>query len=112
MGQNESIAWLILLLPLAAVVFNLINIAWFGGKNERVAAQVSIGAAIGAFAVSVVLFLLLRSSGAASISGVTYDWLSIHSGSSLATELAVSIGLRLDYLSLLMAMVVTGVGSL
>ena len=112
MEQNESIAWLILLLPLAAVVFNLINIAWFGGKNERVASQISIGAALGAFAVSLVLYIFLRQSSAASISGVTFDWLSIHSGKSLATELAVSIGLRLDYLSLLMALVVTGVGSL
>ena len=29
MEQNETLAWLILLLPLAAVVANLINIAWF-----------------------------------------------------------------------------------
>jgi NADH-quinone oxidoreductase subunit L len=112
MGQNESIAWLILLLPLAAVVINLINIAWFDGGSQRVAAQVSIGAALGAFAVSLVLYMFLRQSGAASIAGVTYDWLSIRSESSLAKEFVVSIGLRLDYLSLLMALVVTGVGSL
>ncbi len=112
MGQSESIAWLILLLPLAAVVINLINIAWFGGRNQRVASQISIGAALGAFVVSLVLYMFLRSSGAPSIAGVTYDWLAIHSANPKAAELTVTIGLKLDYLSLLMALVVTGVGSM
>src|SRR5579863_7315417 len=112
MEQNEGLAWLLLLLPLAAVAANLINIAWFNGGHQRVAAQISVGASLAAFAVSVVLYLFLHSSSATMLSGVTFPWLSISSERSVETKFVVDLGLRLDYLSLLMALVVTGVGSL
>jgi NADH-quinone oxidoreductase subunit L len=104
MEQNESLAWLILLLPLAAVAANLINIAWFQGGNTRVAAQISVGASLAAFLVAAVMYLFLHSTAALALPQVRVTWLKIG-------DFSVDIGLRLDYLSLLMALVVTGVGS-
>jgi len=104
MEQNESIAWLLLILPLAAVAANLVNLSWFGGRHTRLAAQISVGASLASFAVAVVLYLFLRLSSAAYFPQVRVVWLAVG-------DFTADIGLRLDYLSLLMALVVTGVGS-
>src|SRR5258708_24241758 len=98
-----------MLLAMAGAVANLINIAWFSGGNARVGAQISIIASLGAFATTVVMFFFLRSSEAATLPQVSFEWLNI---GNQTPKLSVNIGLRLDYLSLIMALVVTGVGSM
>jgi NADH-quinone oxidoreductase subunit L len=72
-----------------------------------VASQISIAASLGAFVVSLILYIVLRHS-TEPLKTVAVNWLSIGGDNGLS----VDIGLHLDYLSLLMALVVTGVGSL
>ncbi|MDB6064267.1 MAG: dehydrogenase subunit [Pedosphaera sp.] len=99
----ENFAWLILFLPLAAVAAIVASTA-VKGDNPRLSAQISCVAALAAFGTSVVLYYFLVASGSNSLPQVSRSWLSIR-------ELSVDIGLRLDRLSLMMAMIVTGVGS-
>jgi NADH-quinone oxidoreductase subunit L len=90
--------WLILFLPLLAAA----GITLFALDNRAVSARLSIGAVVVSFALSVALFV----HGAR---GEThFNWISLSDG---ATSWIVDIGLRLDPLSLLMLLVVTGVGS-
>src|ERR1700749_395077 len=100
--NTENLAWLILFLPLIAA--GIITI--FPAENARASVQVSIGAVITSFVMTVVLYFLLRSAGESHLSQMRIPWLYI--GDSLRMD----IGLKLDYLSLTMALIVTGVGGL
>ncbi|MEY2409541.1 MAG: NADH-quinone oxidoreductase subunit [Verrucomicrobiota bacterium] len=101
--QITDLAWVILLLPLlSAVVITL-----FTRRDGRQSATISITAVVLSFVLSLGLFLLLQESlrltnhaDAASI-----PWLHIG-------EFQVDLGLRLDPLSLIMLLIVTGVGGL
>jgi NADH-quinone oxidoreductase subunit L len=95
----QDFAWLILLLPLAAA--GIITVCTL--SRPRVSAQISISAALLAFVTTLILFLFMRHSGATSLPRVSTTWLDVG-------ELRADIGLRLDYLSLAMALIVTGVG--
>ena len=97
----EKLAWLVLLLPLAVLAI----ITAFTRPNPRVSAQLSISAIIGSFIAATILFCRLSASGADSLPPVRFLWLWVG-------DFAVDIGLRLDRLSLGMALVVTGVGGL
>jgi NADH-quinone oxidoreductase subunit L len=93
-----NLAWLVLFLPLlAAVVITL-----FTQPRPQVSAGLSIGAIVLAFVASLVLFGVLPHEKNATELKVL--WLSVGT-------LNVELGLRLDALSLLMLLVVTGVGS-
>ncbi|MHB1307277.1 MAG: NADH-quinone oxidoreductase subunit L [Limisphaerales bacterium] len=94
--------WLILLLPLASAVV----IALFTLRSPVASARLSIGAAMLTFGLSFGLFLDDASGTAPTVSAV--NWLNLSDGE---TTLAVDLGLRLDALSRLMLLVVTGVGS-
>jgi NADH-quinone oxidoreductase subunit L len=96
----ENFAWLILLVPLIAA--GIITV--FTRNHDRLSAQISIGAAVLAFLASLGLFGFLQSSSATNLQQVKVTWLRVE-------EFNVEIGLRLDYLSLMMAVIVTGVGS-
>jgi len=100
--NTENLAWLILFLPLIAA--GIITI--FTRDNARASVQISIGAVVTSFVMTVVLYFLLRSSGETHLSQMRIPWLYI--GDSLRMD----IGLKLDYLSLTMALIVTGVGGL
>ena len=91
----QVLPWLILLLPLAAA--GLITL--FTLRNPKLSAGLSIGAVVAGFVLSV-LFLAVNPLSPAHEVGL--NWLSIG-------ELEVEFGLRLDPLSLLMMLVVTGV---
>ncbi len=92
------LGWGVLFLPLAAAVV----ITLFTQRRPEVSAGVSIGAVVLAFVFSVILFAALPG-GAASLE-LKVLWLAVGA-------LQVDLGLRLDGLSLLMWLVVTGVGS-
>ncbi|HXJ56139.1 MAG TPA: NADH-quinone oxidoreductase subunit L [Verrucomicrobiae bacterium] len=98
----EHLAWPILFLPLlAAFVIGL------GTRRDgRLSARLSITAVVVSFVLSVGLFLLLGNTleHNASVSTVAGDWLAIG-------DFKVELGLILDRLSLLMLLIVTGVGS-
>ena len=100
MDQNMTgaffLAWIVLLLPLVSAAL----IACFTLKNDRLSAKISIGAVLGGFVLSLLIFLI---SGEAGESNIT--WISI--GNFQAT-----LGVKIDSLSALMLLVVTGVGSL
>ncbi len=95
----EQFPWLILFLPLlAAVVITL-----FTQRDGRFSAQLSIAAVALSFAISLLTFFLFRETTKAAETSV--EWLSVGS-------LKIELGLRLDPLSLLMLLIVTGVGGL
>src|SRR5579859_3896818 len=102
----EGFGWMILFLPLlAAAVITL-----FTRRNPELSSYISVGAAVVAFFITAILFVILRNAGADTLPRVYLTWLKIEdSKNSLAFDAV--IGLRLDLLSLTMAMVVTGVGS-
>ncbi len=98
--------WIALFLPLGAAV----AIALFARANRAASAGLSIGAIVGAFILTAFYSVLkgLNKDGAVE-SGI--DWLSIN-GSAPGDALNVGFGVLLDPLSLMMLLVVTGVGML
>jgi NADH-quinone oxidoreductase subunit L len=91
----EALTWLILFLPLLAAG----SITLFTLHNRRLSATLSIGA----IAIGFVLTLALIRFGGWEARGVSVNWLSIG-------NLNVDFGLKLDALSLMMLLIVTGVG--
>jgi len=89
--------WLILFLPLAAAV----GITLFALRSPARSAQLSIGAIGAAFGLSLALFWHFSSHPEPLELAV--PWLSV-------ADLKVDMGVRLDPLSLLMLLIVTGVG--
>ncbi len=109
--MNEYLPWVILLLPLLASVL----IVLFGQKEPRASAAVSVAAIVAAFFCSVILWTgilpdmmadnpdLARRHFVSFASAFT--WLQV---GALHVDFAVSV----DPMSMLMLLVVTGVGSL
>ena len=94
-----NLAWVVLLLPLfAAAVITL-----FTMRNPRLSAQLSITAVVLSFVASLILFGIYRTS--TPVLSAALPWL--HVG-----DLNVDIALRVDALSLIMLLIVTGVGGL
>ncbi len=93
----EVLPWLILFLPLLAAA----GITLFTHKNRELSAKLSIGAIVAGFVLSV---LFIAANGWKPLKRETLvTWLEVG-------DLQVDFGLRLDPLSLLMLLVVTGVG--
>src|ERR1041384_4560455 len=92
----EALPWLILFLPLLATGI----ITLFTLRNRAVSATLSIGAICTGF----VLTLAVIKFGGWEARELSVNWLSIGS-------LNVDFGFKLDALSLMMLLVVTGVGS-
>ncbi len=92
----EALPWLILFLPL--LVAGIITL--FTLRNKAVSATLSIGA----IATGFVLTLALIKFGGWEARELSINWLSIG-------NLNVDFGLKLDALSLMMLLIVTGVGS-
>ena len=92
----EALPWLILFLPLLAAGI----ITLFMLRNKAVSATLSIGA----IATGFVLTLAVIKFGGWETRELSVNWLSIGS-------LNVDFGLELDALSLMMLLIVTGVGS-
>jgi len=94
-------AWIVLFLPLlAAVVITL-----FTQRDAKFSAQLSIGAIALSFGFSLALFISLggSTSSPGPVESTPFTWLSVE-------NFVVEFGLRLDPLSLLMMLIVTGVG--
>ena len=94
--MNQFAPWLILFLPLLSAIC----ITLFTKRNHCLSAGVSIGAIVVSFVLSLVLFV----SFSAPIE-LRMDWLTVG-------DFHADFGLRFDRLSLVMLLVVTGVGSL
>src|SRR2546427_2171237 len=93
----SALPWIILFLPaLAAALITL-----FTQHDRRLSAGLSIGAVVAGFILSIIL---ITSSGWGPMPGSVANWLTVG-------DLHVDFGLRLDPLSLLMMLLVTGVAS-
>jgi NADH-quinone oxidoreductase subunit L len=92
----EALTWLVLFLPLLAAGI----ITLFTLRNRAVSATLSIGAIVTGF----VLTLAVIKLGGWEARELSVNWLSIGS-------MNVDFGLKLDALSLMMLLIVTGVGS-
>ena len=91
----NSLPWIILFLPLAAAAL----ITLFTRRNPSLSAGVSLAAVIGGFVLSLIF---IGSTGWGARPDAWFSWLSVDT-------LQVDFGLRLDPLSLLMMLMVTGV---
>ena len=91
----DALPWLILFLPLLAAGI----ITLFTLRNREVSARLSVGAVVIAFALSILFIAVNGWTGRET--GI--PWLSIG-------NLQVDFGLKLDPLSLMMLLIVTGVG--
>ena len=87
--------WIILFLPLAAAA----GITFFTRQNRAVSAGLSIAAVVAGFGLSLIF---IGATGWAARPDLACNWLSVG-------PLQVDLGLRLDPLSLLMMLMVTGV---
>ena len=97
----ETLPWLILFLPLlSAAVITL-----FTQKHRGLSAGLSIGAVVISFALSV-LFVAANGWEPANAESISRNWLSI------GDALHIDFGFKLDTLSLVMIVMVTGVASL
>src|SRR5436853_7283033 len=93
----EPLPWLILFLPLLSAA----TITLFTQKNRELSARLSIGAIVSGFVLSVIF--IAANSWEPLQKETLVTWLEVG-------DLQVDFGLRLDPLSLLMLLVVTGVG--
>src|SRR6516162_6640565 len=94
--KYEIFPWLILFLPLiSAAVITLFTL-----RSKTVSALISIGAVSVAFVLSV---LFIQANGIQAHGELPCNWLTIG-------NLSVDFGLKLDALSMMMLLVVTGVG--
>jgi NADH-quinone oxidoreductase subunit L len=97
-------AWICLLLPLASAL----AITLAGTRiSRRVAAYVSTLTTMGAFAAAVVAFVEMWGRSAGSRGGVTTSWTWLAAGPS-----HFGLSLLVDQLSIVMMLIVAGVGSL
>lgn len=97
--NTEDLAWIILLLPLASAVI----ITLFTQRDGKFSGKLSIGAVILSFLFTVGLLFALSESRV--VDARSMEWLSIG-------DFKIELGLRLDPLSWLMLLIVTGVGGL
>src|SRR5690349_656109 len=93
----EALPWIILFLPLAAAA----AIALATRRDRQLSAGLSIGAVVAGFILSVLFVTVHHWEPAGE---TTKSWLVIG-------DFQVDFGLRLDFLSMLMMLVVTGVAS-
>jgi len=96
--MNAPLLWLILFLPLFSAVF----ITLFTLKSPRVSATISVGAIVVSFLLNINLFV--SSAATAPPADVSLSWLKVG-------DLSIHFGMHFDPMSLLMLLIVTGVGS-
>jgi len=100
------LAGLVLLFPLAGSALCGLLGPVLGRRFVNLAGTLSIGAA---FAVTLVIFVLVlgAASGHQSVTATLWNWLNLGGG-----NLNVSVDVTIDQLSVLMLLVITGVGLL
>src|ERR1039458_10598273 len=98
--KYENLPWLILFLPLLSVVV----ITLFTLQSKTVSSLISIGAGVAGF---VITLLFINANGFQFSGELPCNWLSIGQAPG---GLQIDFGLKLDALSMMMLLVVTGVG--
>ena len=100
--KYENLPWLILFLPLlSAAVITLFTL-----RSKTVSSLISIGAIVAGF---VLTLLFINANGFhPAVTEISQSWLLIDGGAGF--KLDIDFGLKLDALSLMMLLIVTGVG--
>lgn len=98
----SELIWLVIALPLAGVLFNGILGRRLGYKVVRLTGPAFVGLA---FAVGVAIFYELHTNHGAALTVPLWTWAAIG-------DLTININLLVDPLSMVMVMVITGVGFL
>ncbi|GAB2795062.1 NADH-quinone oxidoreductase subunit L [Rhabdobacter roseus] len=98
-------ASLLVLIPLLPLIGFLINGIGFRRIPRGAVGIIGSLAALGSFAVSVVVLMAFKEAGSTPQVVSLFDWISVG-------ELSIPFSFQIDQLSLLMLMIVTGVGSL
>src|SRR5215469_717206 len=96
--KYENLPWLILFLPIFAAVF----ITLFTLRSRNLSSLISIGAVVAGFIMSCIF---INANGFQFQGESVRDWLTIG-------DFHVDFGLKLDALSMMMLLIVTGVGGL
>jgi len=93
------------LVPLFPFVGFLVNGLGFRNIPNSAAGVISVASAVASFVVSLILFNAFLSGGSQPITAELFEWLTIGT-------ISIKFSYLIDQLSLLMLMVVTGIGSL
>ena len=102
--ETDFLVSLLLLLPLAGAVFNGLLPLFFPALRKHETLIGVVGTAVVAIPFAIAVYLFLGFHGEAHIANF-YTWIA-------AGDFSVSVAYRVDQLSLLMTLVVTGVGAL
>ena len=102
--KSEALPWIILFLPLLAATL----IALFTLRCRTLSALISIGAIVTGFVLTAVF--IAANGFHPAVTETTKEWLKINDGAHVL--LSADFGLKLDTLSLMMMLIVTGVGGL
>lgn len=101
----DRLVWLVVALPLAGFVVNGV-ISFVKPDAKKVVSQVGVGVLVGSFVTAVLVAVGLTASAPATMSTHTYwTWIS-------AGRLDISISFLVDHLSVVMMLLITGVGAL
>lgn len=107
----ELLPWIILLLPLASAVV----ITLFTRGSKGLSAGISVGAIATAFVASIILF---AKTGGGSLLGplLNLEWINLQvpgltGDSGSVQDIIINFGFKIDALSQLMLLIVTGVGT-
>ena len=101
--KHELFPWLILFLPLlSAAVITLFTL-----RSKTVSSLISIGAIVAGFVLT--LLFIAANGFHPEVTETTRHWLTISNGTG-SDLLTIDFGLKLDALSLMMLLIVTGVG--
>src|SRR5690606_37481967 len=98
-------ASILLLIPLLPFIGFLINGIGFKRIPKNLAGLLSVAAALGSFILSVYIFNLFQDGNGEAVIAHYFDWISVGA-------LAISFSFQIDQLTLLMLLIITGVGSL
>ncbi len=100
---TEGLAWLIIALPIAAMLVNGILVRAFVGSNSKYAGYITVAAIGGSFVLSLMTLGTVMSDGPLDLE--SHDWIAIGG-------LNLTFGLMVDQLTSIMLVVVSGVSLL
>jgi len=100
---TEGLAWLIIALPIAAMLVNGLLVRAFVGSNSKYAGYITVAAIGGSFVLSLMTLATVMSDGPIHVE--THDWIAIGG-------LNLTFGLMVDQLTSIMLVVVSGVSLL
>ncbi|MFC6996028.1 NADH-quinone oxidoreductase subunit L [Rufibacter roseus] len=103
-ATNTDMMWVCLLIPLLPLIGFLINGLGFRRIPKGLASVVGCAAVIGSFVLSLYLFLSFEEQGNRAYVTPLFDWIYV-------VALSIPFSFQIDQLSLIMLLLVTGVGS-